>query len=236
MIQMRILVTRAHDDAIRTAEALAARGHEPLVAPMFDVRYFNGPELAFEGVQAILVTSGNGIRALARRSRRRDIEVVAVGTHTAERARAEGFLRVTDARGDANALAALVRKHFSPGGGMLAHIAGSNASEILQRELTRSGFGMSNCVLYEISETPSLPDNAVDALRARTLDGVLLFSPRSARVFARCVLDAELGGNCGDVVAFCISNDTANTLTGLVFKEVLVALRPNQESVLSLLD
>ena len=233
---MRILVTRAHEDAIRTAEALAARGHEPLVAPMFSVRYFNGPELAFEGVQAILVTSGNGIRALSRRSRRRDIDVVAVGTHTAELARAEGFLRVTDAEGDANALTNLVRRKFNPGEGTLAHVAGSNASGFLQRELTRSGFEMSSCVLYEMSEAPSLPDNVVDALRAHTLDGVLLFSPRSARVFACRVLDAELEGNCGDVVAFCISKDTANTLSGLVFKEILVATRPDQESVFSLLD
>src|ERR1700722_5354367 len=89
---MRVLVTRPAEDASRTAETLAKLGHAALIAPLLEIRFLDGPGISLAGVQAILATSGNGIRALARRSPRRDIPVFAVGTRTANVARAEGYL------------------------------------------------------------------------------------------------------------------------------------------------
>src|SRR5436305_2041572 len=61
---MRVLATRAEEENARLAALLRDHGHEPLLSPLTRIRLFDGPELALDSVQAILVTSANGLRAL----------------------------------------------------------------------------------------------------------------------------------------------------------------------------
>jgi uroporphyrinogen-III synthase len=62
---MRILVTRPEPDATRQAELLAARGHEPVVAPLLLIEPATCVPLELEGAQALIATSRNALRALA---------------------------------------------------------------------------------------------------------------------------------------------------------------------------
>jgi len=87
---MRVLVTRPLDDALEIQILLAARGHEVVVAPLLRVAFRRGTEIDLTGVQAILATSANGVRALAQRTERRDVPVFAVGPQTAQAAQALG--------------------------------------------------------------------------------------------------------------------------------------------------
>ncbi|MBL8588181.1 MAG: uroporphyrinogen-III synthase, partial [Methylobacteriaceae bacterium] len=61
---MLTLVTRAADEAQRTADALRAAGHEPLLAPLTEIRILPmaAPEGRFDGVVA---TSAHAFAALA---------------------------------------------------------------------------------------------------------------------------------------------------------------------------
>ena len=65
---MRVLVTRPAEDAEETAAELVARGHEPVIAPLVDIRFVEGPPLELDSVQAVLATSRNGVRALSLRT------------------------------------------------------------------------------------------------------------------------------------------------------------------------
>ncbi|MDP6883999.1 MAG: uroporphyrinogen-III synthase [Rhodospirillales bacterium] len=85
---MRLLVTRPRDDAEALAGPLAALGIEILIEPLLGIRYRDGPPPDLAGVQAILATSANGVRALVRRCDDRDVAVFAVGDATARAARA----------------------------------------------------------------------------------------------------------------------------------------------------
>src|SRR5262245_7200509 len=98
---MQLLITRPLEDAVVIAELLRARGHVPIIAPLMDVHYRDGPPLGLDAVQAVLATSANGVRALARRTSRRDVPLYAVGPQTAESARSGGFKTVLSAEGDA---------------------------------------------------------------------------------------------------------------------------------------
>src|SRR5258705_11646349 len=100
---MRLLVTRPREDAVSFAELLRARGHTPIVAPIMDVRPHDGPPIALEGVQASLATSANGVRALAHRTRKRNIALFAFGPQTAEAAKTAGFKPVPRAEGASTA-------------------------------------------------------------------------------------------------------------------------------------
>src|SRR6476646_7567579 len=87
----RALVTRPRAEAVALAEALDRRGIEAIIEPLLDILYRDEPAPDLAGVQAVLCTSANGVRALARRSAERGIALFAVGEATAARARAAGF-------------------------------------------------------------------------------------------------------------------------------------------------
>ena len=233
---MKILVTRPLEDAERTAAELEPRGHEAVIAPLMDIRFRKGPEIVLDGVQAILATSANGIRALAGRSPRRDLPVFAVGPQSAEAARAAGYQNVKSADGDAMALARAVSGWVRPEAGALFHAAGAQTKGGLAARLSAAGFAVQSETLYEAVPVPALPPDAAAALAAENVDAVLLYSPHSARIFAGCVARAGLAESCRGVTALCISQTAADALAPLQFRAVRIAAHPDQDGLFAVLD
>jgi uroporphyrinogen-III synthase len=231
---MRLLVTRPRDDAEAFAKALRARGHIPIVAPLMEVHIMAGAPIALEGVQAVLTTSANGVRALAAGTKRRDLTIYAVGPQTAERAREAGFTVVISAEGDSADLVEMVAREADPAKGLLLHAAGAETAGRLQHALQTRGFRVETAMLYEAAPVAKLPIEADEALRDGSIDGVFLFSPRSAKIFATLVGDAGLAEPCAKLAAFCISPATAAALSPLSFVRVAIAGMPNQDAILDL--
>lgn len=230
---MRILVTRPAEDGAEIARLLADMGHQAVLAPLLTVQIFDGPPLASEGVQAILATSANGVRALAARSAARDVPLFAVGPQTAEAALRAGFIRVRNADGDAVALADAVSGWADPEAGVLLHAAGAEGSGWLAEALAAKGFQVRREVLYRVEAAAQLPDAVVQALGENSLQAALFFSPRSAEIFADRVSRAGL--STAGLLAVCISAKTAGALKGLPFSTIKVAAAPNQAGLLACL-
>jgi uroporphyrinogen-III synthase len=229
---MRVLVTRPLEDGAETARELALRGHEALLAPLLVTRFFDGPGLALQGVQAILATSANGVRALARRTSNRELPVFAVGPQTTAEARRLGFVEVRNADGDAEALARATQDWARPENGALLHVAGEGNDGKLAARLP--GFSVRREILYAVTAVDKMPDEAVAALRKGLVDAALFFSPRSAAVFRGLAL--AQGWALDGVSAAAISPATAAALAPLGFAALHVAPRPNLESLLNLLS
>lgn len=232
---MRILVTRPEVDTGEISQKLEAMGHHVVAAPLLNIRFYDGPEISLDGVQAILATSANGVRAIARRTPRRDVPLFAVGPQTEAEARAAGFTRIKNAHGDDAALARATAQWAKPQAGALLHAAGAEAPKLLVAELEKSGFTVRREVLYEAQAAQRLPGAAAQALKAGGLDAVMHFSSRSARTFADCVMREELAAPCEKLIALCISNAAAAALSPLHFREIRVAKAPNQQALLELL-
>jgi len=226
---MRILVTRPRDDGEAIAARLKAAGHVPLLAPLLEPRWFDGPPLDLAGIDAILATSANGVRALVRRTARRDIAIFAVGPQTAGEARAAGFTPVENADGDARALAAAVPRWLAQG--TLLHVCGEQNEGALAETLVAAGYAVRREILYVVEARP-LPDDAAQALQDGMVDAALFFSPRSARIFMEQAAAMPLRA----VSAVCISPATAAALPQAAFREIRIAPKPNQDALLALLD
>jgi uroporphyrinogen-III synthase len=232
----RALVTRPRAEAMALAEALAMRGIEAIIEPLLDIHSRDQPAPDLGGVQAVLCTSANGVRALARLSGERGIALFAVGEATAARARGEGFLRVESAGGNVEDLARLARQLLRPDAGRLLHVAGSDVAGDLAGQLREDGFAVERMVLYEARPVPGLTAATVAALQNGLIDFALFFSPRTAAAFARLAEQAGASAALRTITAVSISAAADRGLGDLAFRGRRVAETPDQNALLAVLD
>lgn len=233
---MRLMITRPEADAGSLADALAGLGVESIVEPMLRIVMLDGPPPTLDGVQALLVTSANGVRALARRAPPQTMPVFAVGAATAQAARDVGFTTVDAAGGDVESLAELIRRRLDPSGGALLHVASSTVAGDLGGALQPAGFTYRRVVLYDARPTERLSEAGERALRDGGLHGVLLYSPRTARIFGRIVERSGLADRCSRLTAFCLSSAVAASAAALKWRRLATAGRPDQPSMIALID
>jgi len=233
---LRALVTRPRAEAAALAEALMARGIEAIVEPLLEIHYRDGPAPDLAGVQAVLCTSANGVRALARLRSEREVPLFAVGEASAARAREEGFARIESAGGNVDDLARLARERLRPEAGRLLHVAGSDVAGDLAGELRRAGFTVERAVLYEARLAAGLSAPTVRALAAGLVDFALFFSPRTAAIFARLAEQAGIASALRDVTAVSISAAADAALAGPEFRARQIAETPDQRGLLAALD
>jgi uroporphyrinogen-III synthase len=236
---MRVLITRPEREATTLATALAQRGHVPVIAPLFRLEILHPPaEFATDlsGCQAVLLSSANGARALAEASEQRGKPILAVGDTTASTAEGLGFVSVTSAAGDGQALAELARTRLDPKAGPLLHVSGVDIAQDFAAALAPDGFEVRRVALYEAREETTLPDSARAAIEARALDAAMFFSPRASGLFARLVQEAGLSASLSNVTAIAISPAALQPLSALPFKATVAAAHPTRQSVLDEID
>lgn len=235
---MRILVTRPEPDGGRQAAALTARGHEAVLAPLLAIETCADVALQLEGAQALLVTSRNALRALAAHRElgaALELPLFAVGEATAREAQGLGFADVTAGPGTGSALAELVSQGLKPEHGPLVHLAGETLAFDLKSALKQQGFAVRQPVLYRAVPASEFPVKTLALLKAGKLDGAILMSPRTAKVFADLLARSGVVTPANSLVCYCLSEAVADVLTPLGFA-VRVAARPREEDVLALLN
>jgi uroporphyrinogen-III synthase len=233
---LRALVTRPKEDSEGVARALAERGLEVMIEPLLDIAPVEGAVIEPSDAQGILVTSANGIRALARLSSRRDLPVWAVGDSSARVAREMGFTQVESADGDVDSLADLVASRADPRNGALLHAAGTVVAGDLSGRLSALGFDIRRQVLYQAVTATSLSAGLCDALRQGALDLALFFSPRTARTFATLAKAAGVQGSLGTIAAYGLSANVSTELAPLPWRVLRQAAEPTQAALLAAID
>jgi len=234
------MVTRPQADAAPLAEKLSALGHQVILEPLLEICFRDSVEPDFGDTAAVLATSANGVRALERMTGERSLPLFAVGDATARAARAAGFDRVESAAGDVDKLAALVAARLEPSAGPLLHVAGTRIAGDLHGILSGHGFTVRRVVGYDAKTPDQLSEQGADAITAGKVDGILFFSPRTARTFVSLAVKAGLGSSCRELTAFCLSTAVATRASeqpdGLGWRGIKVAGRPEEESLLELLE
>ena len=231
---MRLMITRPLRDAEEVAARLCELDIDSLIEPMLDIRFEPNSVLDLDAVQAVLLTSRNGARALAGATERRDKPVFAVGDSTARELVDTGFTETKSARGDVSDLAVLVAETLDPADGPLLHVAGSHRAGDLSGMLKADGFDVHRSVLYRSETADRFSDQARQALADGPLDGVLFYSPRSAAAFVDLAEAEDLAEGCRRLTAFCLSGAVGDAAGSLPWRRVAVAPRPAQESLLQL--
>ncbi len=233
---MRILVTRPQPRAAQTAADLRARGHEPIIAPLFEMERLADVDPKTGPWDAILLTSANGlcgIASFAHDKKWHGIPVFAVGDVTAKAARDMRFADVTSAGGNVDDLVDLVAARLQPPARLL-YLAGEERAADLAGALRSKNFEVDLAVVYRVVTVQCFPEPAAAALNDR-IDAVLHFSRASAEDF----LDAARGSNLLEAALtkpmhFCMSEQVAAPLRAAGAARIQIAARPTQEALLEL--
>ena len=230
---MRLLVTRPQHDGERTAARLRARGHEVTLAPLLSIDAVD-VELPREPLSAVVMTSGNAARAIARHPRRDALVALpafAVGRHTAEAARAAGFREVECADGDKDDLAALLRARFNERSAPLLYLAGEDRTG----DLAASGVPVLTAVVFRAAKVERFAPAVAVALAGGALDGVLHFSRRSAQVYVDCAARAGVLERARALVHFCLSRQVAQPLSAAGAAAIRLAPHPDEAAMIDLI-
>jgi uroporphyrinogen-III synthase len=236
---MRVLVTRPQYDAATLEAALEKRGHRAVLEPLMHVSFADSEPVVLEGVQALIATSRNGLRALRDKPAivtARQLPLFAVGKATAAEARTLGFETVVTGAGTAGELVAHIVSVLDPAEGLLLHLAGDTLAADLKGALESHGFRVVQPVVYRMVAATSLSEETVERLGFGEIDGVILLSPRTAGIYAGLVMKQGLASAARALVHFCLSPAVAQRLAPLGSVRVEIAENPRLEEVLALID
>ena len=229
---MRVAVTRPEEDAGPLTARLEAMGHEVVMAPLMTIRPREDVSIPDLRWQAIAVTSANGIRALPIDHKLTSFRTLTVGPQSLKAAQGAGFTAEA-LGGDGNGLAAFIRAELDPHAGPILYLSGAETAGDLEAQLKTSGFDCRRVVLYDAAPAATLGEIA-GALDAGALDAVLLYSPRSAKIWCGLVEAAGLAEKAAPVSHLCLSRNVAAALPE--GWNTAVSASPDEAAILELLE
>ncbi len=233
---MHILVTRPEPEGSRMKAQLEASGHDVTLDPLLRIEPIAVDATAFEGAQALIATSRNGLRALVSSpalDTALTLPVFTVGPGTAELARELGFERVVTGTGAARDLVPLIAAETDPAKGPLVHVAGEVTAFDIAAALAKSGIDVRTLTAYRAVAASSLGQSTAQSLADGALDAVILMSPRSANIFVQLVADRALQANARQLVFLCLSQAVADAVGSLAPNRVEIAEAPNSAAMLA---
>lgn len=229
---MRIAVTRPEEDAGPLRAKLEALGHEVVMAPLLAIRPRESVTIPAQDWQAVAVTSANGIRALPEGHGLSSFRTLTVGPQSLKAASAAGF--TAEARGgDVNGLAAFIRAALDPAKGPILYLSGAETAGDLEGQLKAAGFDCHRAVLYDAAPAETLGDTE-SPIRKGEIDAVLLYSPRSAKIWRGLIETAGLGEQAARIRHLCLSRNVAAVLPEAWAQQV--AARPDEAAMMALLE
>jgi uroporphyrinogen-III synthase len=236
MARMRVLLTRPLQQSRMLAADLVGLGWQPMITPMLEIAPLTWHDGALSGAQAVLLTSANGARELAKTaSVDRNMPAYCVGPATAEPLAQAGFVSLHCAGGTATDLVRLVHRDLAPRNGPLAYLSGDVVSRDLGLLLAPYGFEVRREIVYESRPARTLTDEAQYAIAAGEVAVVMFLSVRTALTFRDIVVAGGLTQACEAIRAVALSQQIAHALEPLKFAQVAVAREPNRSALLAAL-
>ncbi len=234
-LPVRLLLTRPMPESLLLAKLLERRGLQTVISPvMRRIELPPGP-VPERGLQAVLLTSAGAVPALVSAGIDPALTICCAGDATARRARNAGYRSVLSAAGDAADLAELVIRRVRPDAGRLLWLCGEVTRGDLRHRLEAEGYRLEQRVVYRAEAVEELTAAARGALAAGQIDGVLHFSPRSARLLADLLRRAGLASAAGGMIAFCLSRAVGEAVRELEWRAIRIAARPDRSAMVDLL-
>jgi uroporphyrinogen-III synthase len=210
-----LLVTRPRPEADRTAEMVRNAGFRALIAPLLVIRVLAPAPLA-DRPDALLLTSARSARlaAAAFPALLAGTPTYAVGPATAAAAAEAGFRLAAAGQSDGQAALALAAGHRT-----VLHVRGADGVPLVPPP----DMHLVERILYKAEAVGQLQPAVAEALRLEPEVAVLLFSPRTARIFSDRV---DAAGLPRDHIAIGALSGAVAAAAGCGWRAVRVADAP----------
>ncbi|WP_158811129.1 uroporphyrinogen-III synthase [Beijerinckia sp. L45] len=226
---MRLLLTRAAEDAARTRTKLEAAGHTVFVSPVL-VFEPTGEPWTHNQPEGLVATSSRAFSAIADESPDLlPLPLYLVGARTEAAARRHGFAGPVIVAPDGAGLVAILQGQPAM---RLLYLAGVDRKPDIEAGLAATLHRLMVIETYEAVAVESLKPEVVAALRNGVIDGVLHYSRRSAEIFL--MLAARASVDQTKTPHLCLSSDVAAPLREAGCLEVHVAPTPDEAGMRSL--
>jgi uroporphyrinogen-III synthase len=236
---MHLLVTRPEPDAMKLAGLLEQRGHVATVEPLMHVAFNEIDDLDLADAAALIATSRNGLRALVGSpvlAEARRVPVFAVGRSTAEEARRMGFEQILVGAGTAADLVPAITGTLEASAGVLVHLRGERIAYDLKGELEQLGYRINEHVAYVIKAASRLSPATIERFHDGDIEGVILLSAQTAKVYVRLIQRYRLNGLAREPVYFCLSQAVASELDPLQPVKITIGERPALDDLLAQIE
>jgi uroporphyrinogen-III synthase len=233
---MRLLVTRPEPDASLTANELHDLGHEAVLQPLLEFRGLDFDASTLKIATALIVTSGNALRALQEKLNIGDvahIPLFCAGEETGRRALQAGFRSIAATACNAEELASKI-VHAAPKDSKLIHVTGEHQAFDLAGSLAGGGLSLCTLNVYTMIARAAFEPRLLDQFKSSRIGGVILMSPRTADVFTALCQAHGLADYVKAVRYFCLSETVARKLDPLEPAYLHVAKIPNRRALLEL--
>ena len=241
-MQKRLINTRPKGQEEHLSALLQARGAAVVHLPMLRVAPIPLSEslrarLVADEDSVLVVTSANGVHALAPFVTLANQSVVALGEKTAAALTLYGAeARSVSPQPNSEGLAAHLVSEL-PSSVPLVLCRGTNATDDLPTALSEKGFAVETYPVYQV-ERVMLEGDQKETLCA-LLDehaGVILTSPEAVRAFDANVqrLAEAIQGSARQCAIYALAEKTARAASDLGYRSVSVAQSPSDESLASL--
>ncbi len=233
---MHLLITRPETEAATFRARLEALGHTVSVDPLLTIEHLPVAADALRGTTGLIVTSRNGLRALAAPPAiddARKLPLIAVGTGTEQLARDLGFESITVGPGTGADLVPIIVQMAGASPGPFTHVRGEDVAFDLKTALASHGIDLRELVTYRARAAERLHPDTENLLAEGKLDAIILMSPRTARIFTQLVQAAALEKAVKALRLLCLSPAVAAAIEPIGATRVEVAERPNLEGMLA---
>ena len=226
---MKIVITRPRADADDLGQKLLGIGHEFVIAPVLEIVPRTAVKIPNVKYQAVCLTSANGVRSFSGVVDHH-LQVFAVGEQSAAAARKFGFANINAKGGDVHGLVQNITHNLIPAAGPLLYISGSETSGDLEGQLRRAGFAVDRVISYDAFEQ----NLASFREEISFADAVVLYSPRSAKLWQKQMAAMALDDKMMQMIHFCLSPAVANILS--LSSHIEIANSPSEDAMLTMLE
>lgn len=228
---MTVLITRPEHDAKKTADFLISKGIDCVIDSLISIKatLIPLPE-NLNSYHDIIFTSKNGVRRFCEQSNHREMIAWCVGDQTAQEAKDFGFKTVYSADGNAQDLENLIIQKSASN--RFLRISRGDQKDMLSYHLKDKGYDITALPLYTTKIKTSFSKKTMDSIRQGKITDLLIYSPHTAKVTQQAFLELENRDACRKITVWCISKNTADALAPDLFKDIVVAAQPKEDSLL----
>lgn len=201
-----LLLTRPQSDSEKLSQELYQDGFECLIAPMLEILPLDFVMPDFEDYDGAFITSGNAVQILCDhkdfKNSAFDASVYCTGAQTHDALKDKGFTNVQMIEGVAKDL---VKYLSDKAGQKFIHLRGVHAAFPLEKVLKKKNVQVISLPIYTAQKAQEIDAEIIQAIKSRTVNGVVLYSKRTAESFLAIAKKQDFIKDLQPVDIFCIS-------------------------------